>query len=50
MEQNNQEKDNLFKLIESWDEDNIGIALQIIKGDGNLKYAVEEKYRPLLIL
>jgi hypothetical protein len=37
-------------LIESWDEDNIKIALQIIKGDGNLKSAVEERYRPLLIL
>lgn len=48
MEENQQEKQNLFQLIESWEEDNIKIALQVIKKNEELKNVVEERYRPLL--
>lgn len=42
------EKQNLFNLIESWEEGNIKIALQIIKNNNELKSAAEERYMPLL--
>jgi len=42
------EQDNLFSLIESWEESNIKIALQIIKKNATLNTAVEERYMPLL--
>lgn len=42
------EQENLFGLIESWEESNIKIALQIIKKDADFKAAVEERYMPLL--
>lgn len=42
------EKQNLFNLIESWEEHNIKIALQIVKNNRALKIAAEERYMPLL--
>lgn len=44
----NTEQENLFGLIESWEESNIKIALQIIKKNADLKAATEERYMPLL--
>lgn len=42
------EQKNLFGLIESWEESNVKIALQILKKNAILKAAAEERYMPLL--
>lgn len=42
------EQGNLFALIESWEESNLKIALQILKKNADLKAAAEERYMPLL--
>ncbi len=48
MNENKEEIENLFQLIESWDENNIKIALQVVKGNDELKNVMEKRYRPLL--
>jgi len=39
---------NLFQLIESWDANNIKLALQLIKKIPELKVVVEKRYLPII--
>jgi Leucine-rich repeat (LRR) protein len=43
-----QQKKNLFQLVESWDVNNIKLALQLIKKIPALKTAVDERYLPII--
>ena len=43
------EEQNFFNLIESWDDTNIDIALEMMKGNKALKEAAQNKYQKLLI-
>ncbi len=43
-----QEKNAIINLIESWDNNNISLALEILKGNPELKKKVREYYRKML--
>jgi len=42
------EKEQLFQLIESWDDKNIELGLQLMKGNKELKAAAIERYQQTL--
>ena len=42
------QKENLFRLIETWDQANIDLAFLLIKKNPPLKEALKERYLPLL--
>ncbi|MCH2045833.1 MAG: leucine-rich repeat domain-containing protein [Saprospiraceae bacterium] len=46
----NQEEKNFFNLIESWDDANIDLALQMMKGNKALKQAAQERYAQVLVI
>lgn len=50
MDDLNQQKEKLFQLIDSWDENNIELALQITKGSPALLKAVRQRYMPIVRL
>lgn len=43
-----EQSNNLFQLIESWDSNNLQLAFQLIKKNSALQKAVEERYMPLI--
>ncbi|MCP4439501.1 MAG: leucine-rich repeat domain-containing protein [Aureispira sp.] len=45
-----QQKENIYSLIETWDKTNITLALQMAKANRKLWKAVKARYRPLLRL
>jgi hypothetical protein len=44
------ETNNLFQLIESWKEENIDLALILVKNNNELKQALISRYAPILDL
>ncbi|MGH1337619.1 MAG: hypothetical protein ACRBFS_15980 [Aureispira sp.] len=43
-----QQTENLFEVIESWQKENIALALTLIRHNKTLREATRERYLPLL--
>ena len=43
-----EEQENLYQLIETWDDNNIDLALQLLKGNKELEKSTKLRYQETL--